>query len=120
MENDAHAREVVRNAEARSEIVLVRIEQAVGIAVLPADENLRRAALECEIRVRISDVMQRPRILVAQAHFDGCGPRDLKAVLHEAVGGPRAELHLRNAGLALLYRRQTHKEAGERRTGAVI
>src|SRR5256884_8446317 len=58
-------------------------------------------------------VVQRPGVFVAQAHFDGRRAGKLEAVLEEAIGRPRAKLHLRNAGLALLH----GGGSGERRVG---
>src|SRR5437660_230403 len=120
VENESQVREIAGNAEARSEVVLVRIEQPVGIAVLSANENLGRAALESKVRVGIGDVVQRPGVFVAQAHFDGRRAGKLEAVLEEALGRPRAKLHLRNAGLALLHGGQTEQETGEGGSAAVV
>src|SRR5215472_2961543 len=120
MKNDARARKVVRNAEARCKVVLVRIEQAVWIAVLSADENLKVAALEGEVGVRVGDVVQRPRVFVAHAHCEGRRAGELEAVLDEAIGRPGAELHLRDARLALFYNRKTQEKARKRGAGAVV
>src|SRR2546429_7379465 len=57
-------------------------------------------------------------VFVAQAHFDGRRAGKLEAVLEEALGRPRAKLHLRNAGLALLHGGQTEQENGEGRCAA--
>src|SRR3984893_15703349 len=46
MEDEAEARKILRDAEAGSEVALVRKHQAAGIAVLAANKNLRRAAGE--------------------------------------------------------------------------
>src|SRR6184192_2471606 len=43
-----------------------------------------------------------------------------EAVLEEAIGRPRAKLHLRNAGLALLHGGQTEQETGEGGSAAVV
>src|SRR5437879_2688649 len=120
VENESQIREIAGNAEARSEVVPVRIEQPVGIAVLSANENLGRAALESKVRVGIGDVVQRPGVFVAQAHFDGRRAGKLEAVLEEAIGRPRAKLHLRNAGLALLPGGQTGHTTGEGGSAAVV
>src|SRR2546429_6440605 len=58
-------------------------------------------------------------VFVAQAHFDGRRAGKLEAVLEEAIGRPRAKLHLRNAGLALLHGGQTEQETGEGGSAAV-
>src|SRR2546429_3085842 len=65
-------------------------------------------------------VVQRPGVFVAQAHFDGRRAGKLEAVLEEAIGRPRAKLHLRNAGLALLHGGQTEQETGEGGSAAVV
>ena len=87
---------------------------------MSANENLGRAALESKVRVGIGDVVQRPGVFVAQAHFDGRRAGKLEAVLEEAIGRPRAKLHLRNAGLALLHGGQTEQETGEGGSAAVV
>ena len=46
--------------------------------------------------------------------------RQPEAILHESVRVPLAKLHLRDAGLALLHRRQPQQKAGKSRTGAVV
>ena len=70
VEHDAHIAEMVRDPEARSKIVLVRIHQAVRESVLSADKNMGRTVLKDDVGVGVTDVVQRARIFIAQAHFD--------------------------------------------------
>ena len=99
---------------------MVGVHQAAGIAVLPADEDLRRAAAQVEVAVGVADVDQRAHELIAKAvgqrGVGGQAPR----VLRVAVGVPLAKIHLRNAGLALARRGQAELEAGQRRAGAAV
>ena len=56
-----------REAHAWRDVVLVRVDQPLGIAVLAADEGDRRAVAEIEVREDLVDVVQRRLQLVAQA-----------------------------------------------------
>src|SRR4029077_5719052 len=69
MEDEAKARKILRDAETGSEVVLVGIHQSAGIAVLSADENLRRSAGENEIGIGVADVHERAHVFVAHPHL---------------------------------------------------
>ena len=113
----------LRQSKSRCEIARVGIPQPARIAVLSANKNRRRGAYairEYQVRIRIADVHQWVHILVAQPHLNRGQAGYAEAVLHESICIPLPELHLRNAGLALLHRRKPEKEAGQRRAGPVI
>src|SRR6266852_6117843 len=57
VENYASVSKVMGNAEARSEIVFVRVHESVWISILAADEDLWSAALEREVCVGVRDVV---------------------------------------------------------------
>ena len=120
VEHKPQARDVLRDAEARGEVKLVRVHESGGKPLLSADEDEWTPVLEDEVRVGVADVGERTHVLVAQPRLNRRVARELEAVLHEGVGVPLAELHLRDAGLALLHRREAQEEAGERRACAVV
>ena len=65
--------QVVGNSKSRGEIVLVRIHQAPRISFFAADENLRLAIDENDIRVRVSQVVKRARVFIAQSETERSG-----------------------------------------------
>src|SRR5205085_10990462 len=67
VEHYTEARDVLRDAEARREVELVRIEETRRVALLPADEDERPSVLENEVRVGVANVCERTHVLVAQA-----------------------------------------------------
>jgi hypothetical protein len=110
----------LRDAETGSEVALVRVQKAAGIAILAADEHLRRATGEDEIGIGVADVDERTHVFVAQAHLEGGVAGELIIILHETIGGPIAELHQRDAGLALLHGGEAEEKTGKAGACAVI
>src|SRR2546423_1187529 len=100
--------------------MFVRKHQAAGMSVLAADEDLRRAAGEDQIGVGIADVSERAHVLITQTHWNRGVAGNLEGILREGIARPVAQLHLRDACLALFYRGESQKEAGQRGTGAVV
>ena len=77
------------------------IHQALGISVLSADENLRRAAAQIEVAVGVADIHERAHVLVTHAVSQRRGRRQPPRVLRVSVRIPLAQIHLRNARLPL-------------------
>src|SRR2546423_13241289 len=100
--------------------MFVRKHQAAGVSVLAADEDLRRAGGEDQIGVGIADVSERAHVLITQTHLNRGVAGNLEGILREGIARPVAQLHLRDACLALFYRGESQKEAGQRGTGAVV
>src|SRR5882724_2096862 len=107
------ARNSLRNPKTRREIMSIWILQAFGESVLTTNKRRRSPAVESQIRIRKSDVYQRIHVLVAESHLNRGGVSELKAVLHKPIRIPLPKLHLGDAGLALLHRRQAEQEAGQ-------
>src|SRR2546421_13113831 len=113
MKDQAIVRQGLRESKSRRHIVCIGILQSPRVAVLSTDENRRLSVVEREICICVTDIHQRIHELVAQANFN-CGRTcDPDAVLSETIRVPLAKLHLRNTGLALLYRRETKQKAGQ-------
>ena len=110
VQNDAVFVKVMRDARAWSEFELIRIVQTLGKALLPADKDKRHAILKCQIGIRIANVYQRTHVFVSQSDLDRRVTRKLKSVLYKRIRVPLSQLHLRNAGLSLLYGRKTEQK----------
>ena len=112
MQHQPVARNRLRNTKTRREIMSIRILQTLGEAVLPTNKRRGSSAVESQVGVRKSNVHQRIHVLVAQSHLNRGGGSELKAILREAIRIPLPKLHLWDARLALLHRRQAEQEAG--------
>src|SRR2546423_14832525 len=99
--------------------MFVRKHKAAGMSVLAADEDLRRAAGEDQIGVGIADVRERAHVLITQTHLNRGVAGDLERVLREGIARPVAQLHLRDACLALFYGGGDSKEGWPRRVAVV-
>src|SRR5262249_16997942 len=71
-------------------------------------------------RVGVTDVGQRTHKFIPEPYLNRRTARDRETILSETVGIPLPQLHLRNAGLALLHCRQTQQKTGESRTRVVV
>ena len=75
--------------------------------VLSADEYEGRAIDEGQISIRVTNVAKRTHELVTQSDLNRRVPGYLETVLHESIRVPLPQLHLGNARLPLLHRRQS-------------
>src|ERR1700730_7853500 len=104
MEHKSMIGDAVRNARTRREVKLVRSRQSFWKPLLATDENGRRAIDEGKIGVGVTNVTKRTHEFVTHSDLNRRVASHLETVLHETICIPLAELHLRNAGLALLHR----------------
>ena len=111
---------LMRDARAWRKFELVRIVQTFGKALLPADEYERHAILKCQVGICIANVYQRTHVFISKSDLNRRVTRKLKSVLHKRIRVPLSQLHLRNTGLSLLYRRKTEQKTCQRRARAVV
>src|SRR5882762_8130321 len=100
--------------------MLVRKKQAIWIAQLLTNENGRSPIRKDQIGIRVLRVVERTSVLIAQTVVHGEVGRHSPAVLGKNRSAPRAEIHLRNARLPLLYGGKAKQHAGEAGTRAVV
>ncbi len=66
-QDNARARNVLRDPEAWSNVVLIGVHQALGISVLSADEHGRNAIVEHQIAVRVFEIIEGAGVFVTQS-----------------------------------------------------
>src|SRR5258708_7335752 len=108
------------DSEARGKVVLVGIHQPSRITQFTADENRGDAVVENQVRVRVVLVVERAGVLVTEAEIQSRGGCHLPTVFRERRRPPSAQIHLRYAGLALLYGREAQQHAGQAGAGTII
>ena len=67
VENDTEARKILRDPDAGSEVVLVGIHQALGIAKLAADEDRGDTAVENQVRVGAVEIIERTGVFITES-----------------------------------------------------
>src|SRR6267154_80432 len=108
------------DSEARGKVVLIGIHQPSRITQFTADENRGDAVVENQVRVRVVLVVERAGVLVTEAEIQSRGGCHLPTIFRERRRPPSAQIHLRYAGLALLYGREAQQHAGQAGAGAII
>ena len=65
-------------------------------------------------------IIERAGVFIAQSEVDCGGGSHLPTVFDEAVAAPVAQIHLRDAGLALLDGRKRQQQAGQTGAAAIV
>ncbi len=120
MEDQASVWKIFGNSQARRKAVPVGVHQPSRVPQLAADENGRNAIVENKVRIGVLLVVERACVFVADAGVDGRLRRHLPTVFGKRRRAPRAQIHLRYAGLALLHRRQAKQQAGQTGAAAIV